>query len=141
MESAVHYLVAVLGESDVPVSGDIGGLPQVIMDEADSDPGTPTGSVSIDIEDEVQTLEDSDNMDEKLHRQDLGRSPESLPSYNDVAEGCSSPPPSYDSLESLQTSMISTAAAERTKSVLPGMFAHKIRTRHRKKKGYHSHDT
>ena len=139
MESAVHYLVAVLGESDVPVGGDIGGLPQVVMDEqADSDPGTPTGSVSIDIEDEVQRLEDSDNTDDKLHRQDLGRSPESLPSYKDVAEGYSSPPPSYDSLE---TSNISTAAAERTKSVLPGKFAHKIRTRHRKKKGYHSHDT
>lgn len=146
VEPAVHYLVAVLGESDVPVSEDIGGLPQIIMDgaEAESDNESPVGSVCIAIDDEDSSSEQCESMDGSSYRRECR---ESLPSYRDV-EQHSSPPPSYDSLESCQPSADhfppaaeSTARSNSQPSTSFNSLANKMRRRQRKKKGYHSYDT
>ena len=136
VEAAVLYIVAVLGESsDVPVSDDIGGLPQVITDnELESDRSSSSASVSIEIE-----VESSEN--ENLCRQEeLDEGLETLPSYKDVAEG--SFPPPYDSLYMTSAHSLSpTAANTRPPGGTVFSLAQKMRTRQRKKKGYHSHKT
>ena len=126
MELAVHYLVAVLRESAMPVSDDIGGQPQVIVDDNElSEPASPAESVSFEIE---------DSSDASGLENDSGRvqSPvqEALPSYRDATK-ISPSPPSYDSLLA--------PAAEPGRATTPRAvrhLVHKMRTRRHRKKGY-----
>ena len=132
VEAAVHYLVAVLGESEIPISEDIGGLPQVIIDEQ----GSPAESVSIgsDEEDGASSVSGS-SLDDHFPVQ------ECLPSYKDVANGHSTPPPSYDSLEFPFPSASPPLSKDATPSGTVQSLAHRIRKKRRQKKGYHSHGT
>lgn len=115
MESAVHYLMAVLGESDnIPVSDDIGGLPQLICDRQGSEPSSPT--ISVDLEISEQSSEE-------------GNDTEDLPTYKDATT--STPPPSYDSLTSSSHDYGSHVSFATNFS-----FTDKLRRRRRQRKGY-----
>ena len=136
VEPSVHYLVAVLGNTgDLPVSADIGGLPQVILDESDS----PASSVVVDLEDK-----DVSGTEEKISDvcEDIEHpNAESLPMYGDI-DSHPEPPPSYDSLQSPHTSI--PEEHDSAEDVVPSrqnnMFnlAQKVRARRRRKKGYYS---
>ena len=149
MEPAVHYLVAVLGDSDLPVSEDIGGAPQILADDSGSEPASPTGSVCVDIGEEGSSESDRDRADDST----VAECKEPLPLYSDVAEDVSCPPPSYDSLHPVPDSLHPVPSSlhpvpnsthtgtERTRSPRAAQsLTHKIRSRRHRKKGYHSHN-
>lgn len=154
---AVHYLVAVLGDAgEIPLSEDIGGLPQAVPDEQILEPESPcpspANSVVVELEgchletSELPLFEQSDHIN-------CDPSTESLPSYSDVS-GCQSPPPpSYDSLSVsgvTGTSLVQSSHCEAHSSedeitshssgLRPvDTLARKIRIRRRQRKGYHPH--
>ena len=133
VEPAVHYLVAVLGDpEDVPVSDDIGGLPQVLQDQSfpDSDgesASSPTNSIVVDIEDASYASSSEECGDTTAD--------DSLPTYNEVTGRLSPAPPSYDTLIHTPTAKASSPSKQKVK------LAYKIRTKGRKKLGYCSLDT
>lgn len=150
---AVHYLVAVLGDvGELPLSEDIGGLPQAVPDDQILEPESPCPSPtnSIVVELEGCHLENSElpTFEQSNHTND-----ESLPAYSDVS-GCQSPPPpSYDSLcvsGMTGTSVIQTSHSEvhssedeitsHSSGLRPvDTLARKIRIRRRERKGYRPH--
>ena len=141
MAGAVHYLMAVMGDvEELPVSEDIGGLPQVVPDDGPpSCPSSPTGSVLVELEDTDQSQLNGHIVEA------AGKSPdvsESLPTYRDVTGGGLPPPPSYDSLQFSPSYPASpphdTPHKPPTTSRTPAVsLAHRIRIRRREKSGYH----
>ena len=135
---AVHYLVAALGEAgELPFSEDIGGPPQVLADDLNSDPESPTGSVVVE-------LGDSDLLEPVLCEE------EALPSYGDATYGCSPPPPSYDSLppapcipSRIPSPTLGGAVGEDGVAAVQKRpverLARRLRARRRERMGYHSH--
>lgn len=150
---AVHYLMAVLGDTgELPVSEDIGGLPQVLPDEEISDPETPTDTVVVELEDhDIGGKNPSTEECPDLLNPDLSK--DSLPTYRDVI---ASPPPSYDSLHipCSCASPVGLSATPSSPSVDEGMtnihysphtpvdsLVRRLRIRRRERKGYQSHGT
>ena len=127
--------MAVLGDTqELPVSQDIGGLPQVIPDDPTPEPTSPTGGVNVELEDDVGSSSDFDDFDVRSD------SDPNLPTYHDVTCRQSPLPPSYDSLLSPPHTPVGPMSQE----VVPGptkTLAGKLRTRRRKKKGYQPHRT
>ena len=142
--SAVHYLMAVLGDTEeLPISDDIGGLPQIIQDESLSETESPTGSVVVEIEE--QDIGGSGGVSE-CSSTDHPTDPdwESLPTYCDVTGGQSPPPPTYNSLHISESDASAVRPEHTTREVktrpMKGL-ARIIRTKRREKKGYHSYGT
>lgn len=153
---AVHYLVAVLGDvGELPLSADIGGLPQAVPDEQISEPESPCPSPtnSIVVELEGCHLENSELPIATFEQHTNDPRTESLPAYSDVSGCPSPPPPSYDSLcvsGMTGTSVVPTGHSEAHSSEdeitthSSGLrpvdnLARKIRIRRRERKGYRPH--
>lgn len=145
---AVHYLVAVLGDTgELPVSDDIGGLPQAVPDDEMSDAESPCPSPTHSIVVELEGCPLSSEPPIFEQYSDLTNcdpSMESLPEYSDVSRR-SPPPPSYDSLcvspvICMQTSC-SRDEVTKNSSGLGAVdnLARKIRIRRRERKGYRPH--
>ena len=132
--------MAVMGDvEELPVSEDIGGLPQVVPDDGPtSGPPSPTNSVVVELEDHDQSQMNGHVVDATGGSPDLS---ECLPTYRDVAGGGCPPPPSYDSLQLPPSHPASppqdTSDRSPTTSPKPVVsLARRIRIRRREKSGY-----
>lgn len=133
VEPSVHYLVAVLGSTeDLPLSEDIGGLPQVILDD-----DQPTSDIESCI---IIDIDDDDRNSSTVVDDQSDTSVEILPTYHDIKDSSPPPPPpSYDSLHSashLAEQHVTSETSSRMSSL-----SQKVCNRRRKKKGYQSYGT
>lgn len=149
----MHYLVAVLGDTgELPVSEDIGGLPQAVPDDEMSDPESPSSSPTNSIVVELEgchlggTSSEPPTFEQYSDLTNCDPSTESLPAYSDVSVCRSPPPPSYDSLcvSPVIVGMRTSCSNDEITKYFSGLravdnLARKIRIRRRERKGYRPH--